>query len=488
MRNTIRVKLFLTFLFTTLVIVAGMYVFTRWSLDRGFNELIESRQRERVENLIDSLSEHYASQGGWEGLAGNKPLWIQLLLQSDNRRHRYPFRWIDQASNEPAALWPPELDANHYRNRRWLPLEMRAMLLDARRSLIFGRQELVSELQLHPIESSGQVVGFLGLLPGRPDNQLVDLRFMQRQVQAFAWIALLMLALSALLALLLAYGLGKPIKRIAAAAKRLAVGDYAIRLPVESNDELGQLARDFNEMAAALEQSEQARRRWVADISHELRTPLAVLRGELEALQDGIRPMDTTAVDSLLTDVLRLSRLTDDLYQLALSDQGALSYRKSVLNPKLLLQADLAALLPKFQQKGLQVKWEDDGNTAVELYADADRLSQLFRNLLTNSLNYTESGGCLRIRVVAKAGQWLVEFADTPPGVGEAERAQLFERFYRVEASRSRHHGGAGLGLAICRNIVAAHNGQITAEPSDLGGLAIHIALPTQGANPFPLR
>ena len=156
--------------------------------------------------------------------------------------------------------------------------------------------------------------------------------------------------------------MGRPLKRITAAAKELAVGRYNVRLPVESGDELGQLARDFNEMAAALEQSEQARRRWIADISHELRTPLAVLRGELEALQDGIRPLNREAVDSLFGDVMRLNRLTEDLYQLALSDQGALTYRKVPTDPVATLKEDLAALMPEFNSKQLSVQVID--NTA----------------------------------------------------------------------------------------------------------------------------
>ena len=281
---------------------------------------------------------------------------------------------------------------------------------------------------------------------------------------------------------MLAYMLGKPIRRIAAAAKELAVGRYTVRLPVESGDELGQLARDFNEMAAALDQAEQSRRQWVADISHELRTPLAVLRGELEALQDGIRPMNSEAVESLLADVLRLNRLTDDLYQLALSDQGALSYRKSWIDPITLLQADLAALSPAFEQKHINVTWLDRTAGNISLYADPDRLSQLFRNVLKNSINYTDSGGKLKVNLTKQADRLVIELADSSPGVALQDLPQLFERFYRVESSRSRNHGGAGLGLAICRNIVTAHNGTITAQPSELGGLAIRIELPLQAS------
>jgi len=479
MHKSIRFKLFLTFLLTTLMVVAGMYLFMRWSLDRGFTEFIETRQHERVENLIEGLSDHYADTGSWEALSGNKRLWIQLLQQSDNHGHRHPAPWMKKALTEAGDRWPPD-GAEAHAKRRFTPLELRVMLLNADKSIIFGRIEALSQLTLHPIRYREQVVGFLGLLPGKPVNQLGELLFMERQAKAFVWIALLMIALSAGLALLLAYLLGRPLKRITAAAKMLAVGRYNIRLPVESGDELGQLARDFNEMAAALEQSEQARRRWVADISHELRTPLAVLRGELEALQDGIRPLSREAVDSLFGDVMRLNRLTEDLYQLALSDQGALTYRKTLIDPVVILAEDLAALQPEFDNKRISVRLINQLSGPVRLYADPDRLSQLFRNLLKNSANYTDSGGRLDIIIAKRAGTLLIELADSAPGVSEQELARLFDRFYRVESSRSRHHGGAGLGLAICSNIVAAHHGVIKAQTSALGGLAIHIEIPVQ--------
>jgi two-component system sensor histidine kinase BaeS len=477
--KSIRVKLFLAFLLTTLLVVAGMYLFMRWSLDRGFTEFIETRQRERVESLIEGLTDYYDNTGSWEPLAGNKRQWIQLLLKSDNHPHRHPAPWMEKALSEPKDRWPPAWTDEHGK-RRFTPLELRVMLLRADKSIIFGRHEALSQLMLHPIRHQDQVVGFLGLLPGKPVNQLGELLFMERQAKAFFWITLLMIALSAGFALLLAYTLGHPLKRITVAAKALAVGRYNVRLPVESGDELGQLARDFNEMAAALEQSEQARRRWIADISHELRTPLAVLRGELEALQDGIRPLTREAVDSLFGDVMRLNRLTEDLYQLALSDQGALTYRKTLTDPVATLKEDLATLMPEFYSKQLSVQVIDNTPGPVSLYADPDRLSQLFRNLLKNSINYTDSGGRLEITVSKKGNTLLIDFSDSAPGVPEQELTKLFERFYRVESSRNRNHGGAGLGLAICSNIIAAHNGLIKAHPSALGGLAIHIELPVQ--------
>ena len=475
MLKTIRVKLFLTFLATTLFVVSGMYIFMRWSLERGFTEFVETRQQEQVTNLIEGLTEYYAHNQGWSNLAGDKQKWIDLLSQSN--RHRRPLAWIQQAQSEPSDVWPPTLPEPHAK-KRFIPLELRAMLLNADKTIIFGRNDMLQQLALQPITYQEKIVGYLGLLPGKTANHVSEIRFMERQSESFIWIALLMVLLSAGLALLLAYTLGRPLKRITIAAKALAVGRYDSRLPVESTDELGQLARDFNDMAAALEQSEQTRRRWVADISHELRTPLAVLRCELEALQDGIRPLTAEAIDSLFGDVMRLNRLTEDLYQLSLSDQGALSYRKDHVDPVELLKEDLAALTPEFQNKHITITWTNNLPSPVSIYADPDRLSQLYRNLLNNSANYTDSRGQLAITIFREADKLVLDFSDSAPGVPEHELPRLFDRFYRVDSSRNRHHGGAGLGLAICSNIVAAHNGSIKAQSSPLHGVTIRIEFP----------
>ena len=475
MFKSVRFKLFLTFLLTILLVVSGMYAFVRWSFNQGFNELVQTRQQERVSNLLEGLSEYYADHRDWADLAANKQKWIDLLWQANPRRQQ-PI-WLQKALTEATNVWPPNLPDLPAR-RNFTPFEFRVMLLDAEQKLIFGREDALPSLNLLPIKFQERVVGFLGLLPGRAIHQASELRYLEAQFDAFIWIALFMVVLSAGLAFFLAYNLGKPLKRITSAAKTLAIGRYDLRLPVESADELGQLARDFNEMAAALQQSEQARQRWVADISHELRTPLAVLRGELEALQDGVRPLVPAAIDSLFGEVMRLHRLTEDLYQLSLSDQGALSYRKAHVNPVEILAEDLEALQPEFQRKHLQISVLNKLTSPVSLYADPDRLSQLFRNLLQNSANYTDAGGQLAIVLSRKADALLLSFSDSAPGVPDHEMSKVFERFYRLDSSRNRHLGGAGLGLAICSNIVNAHDGRISAHPSALQGLTIDIELP----------
>ncbi|MBC6961742.1 MAG: HAMP domain-containing protein [Nitrosomonas sp.] len=474
---SIRVKLFLAFLLTTFIVVMGMHFFTRWSLEKGFTEFIEKRQQERLDKIIDVLEEHYAEHRGWGELARNKQHWISLLWHAGPHRHRPPKWIIEQTQHEPDRQWPPAVTPGTA-ERKWSPFELRVMLLNADQSILFGRKELISQLSLHPVQYEHRTVGFLGLLPGNPVSQASDIYFMEQQADFFFWIALTMVVLSALIAWLMAYHLGRPLKQIAAVVQRLATGDYKARLPVISKDEMGQLALNFNDTAVALEQAEQSRRRWVADISHELRTPLAVLRGELEAILDGVHPLTPAAIESLSGDVLRLNRLTEDLYQLALSDQGALSYRKVLLDPVPLLREDLATFTADFNHKQISVRWINRLFKPVLVNADPDRLSQLFRNLLTNSLNHTDARGQLEITVQRLADKLVIELADSSPGVSDQDIAHLFDRFYRVDHSRNRHLGGAGLGLAICSNIVRAHEGTLMASHSALGGLAIHIELP----------
>jgi two-component system sensor histidine kinase BaeS len=306
------------------------------------------------------------------------------------------------------------------------------------------------------------------------------LRFVEKQRRSFALIALIMAAAAALLSIPLAQQLVKRITTLAAATHRLAAGKYDTRVPAAVSDELGQLARDFNSLAQTLERNEQLRRQWVADISHELRTPLAVLRGEIEALEDGVRPQTPQSLAMLHGEVMHLSRLVDDLYQLSLADIGALSYRKEPIDlGKVLIQA-VEPFRGEFEARDIRLNSQIPAEPPLTILADGRRLHQLFSNLLENSLRYTDPGGELRIRLAAGRDRVSIHFEDSTPGVPEDKLERLFDRLFRVEGSRSRATGGAGLGLAMCKNIVEAHDGTITARPSPLGGVGVEIVLPLE--------
>ena len=246
------------------------------------------------------------------------------------------------------------------------------------------------------------------------------------------------------------------------------------------------MSEDFNRLATALERNQELRRRGMADVSHELRTPVAVARAELDALIDDIRPCTKANLEKLHGRLLALVRLLDDLYDLALSDAGALDYRFSPLDLGETVQAAVAQMEGAFARQGIALHLEC--NDELPMDGDRGRLRQVLDNLLGNSLRYTDSGGVTRV-VARRAGAWIrVSVEDTAPGVEPEALERLFDRFYRVETSRSRAKGGAGLGLAICRNIVEAHHGSIRARAADAGGLAIDIRLPASDGSILEAR
>jgi two-component system sensor histidine kinase BaeS len=193
-----------------------------------------------------------------------------------------------------------------------------------------------------------------------------------------------------------------------------------------------------------------------------------------------VRPLTPEAVASLHADTLRLGRLVDDLYELSRSDLGALDYRKVPTDPLALLADEVAAMHGVFADRQLDLEFDNRLATPLQIDADPDRLSQLYRNLLGNSLYHTDPGGRVAISADLEGETLLIDFQDSAPGVSAEHLPRLFERLYRVEPSRSRAHGGAGLGLAICRNIAETHGGTINAQASSLGGLWIRLRLPVR--------
>jgi len=214
----------------------------------------------------------------------------------------------------------------------------------------------------------------------------------------------------------------------------------------------------------------------LAAISHELRTPLTVLTGEIEALQDGVRKFDAAQLESLDQEVKRLRRLVDDLYELSLSELGGLRYQFSTVNVTGTLQEAARSVRSRAAQRGIELVLPEAD--AITTRGDPARLPQLFRHLLENSLAYTDSPGTIKLTLLPSDRNIVITFEDSPPGVVQADCEKLFEPLYRQDLSRSRRSGGAGLGLAICRNIVMAHNGSISASPSQLGGLCVSVTLP----------
>jgi two-component system sensor histidine kinase BaeS len=360
-----------------------------------------------------------------------------------------------------------------------LTLDPRLLLLDANRRVLIGRTELASRAVLKPIARDGATVGYLGYVPRTALLESIESLYLARQHLTFGVLAAAMLAASLLLGAGVSYWITRRIRRLAATAQALIAGDYAQRLPARGNDELAQLARDLNVLAQTLQNARRSRQQWIADISHELRTPLSILRGEIEALQDGVRPLDQASIGSLAAEAARLARLVEDLHTLSLSDLGALSYHKEPVDLAEMIEDVIDPQRRALAERGLRIETDLAPNSMI--VGDADRLSQLFANLLQNSSRYTDAPGTISVRLRRDAGRILIDWEDSAPGVPDQELARLTERLYRVEGSRSRAGGGSGLGLAIARALVEGHGGTMSAHASALGGLAIRIVFSGEG-------
>ncbi|AGN84813.1 MULTISPECIES: two-component system sensor histidine kinase BaeS [Enterobacteriaceae] len=496
-RPGITAKLFLAILATCIVLLITMHWAVRLSFEHGFIDYIKRGNEQRLQMLSDSLAEQYAQNGSWQFLRNNDRVIFQLLrsFERDNDREEdrpgEPPREMD--NNAPPGMEPggerdmrsgpndemerspgpppPDMPPHGWRTKFWVA--------DQDNNVLVGpRSPVPKDGTRRAIVVNNATVGWVIASPIERLTRNTDINF-ERQQRRTSWLIVgLATLLAALATFPLARGLLAPVKRLVDGTHRLASGDFSTRVNPGSQDELGWLARDFNQLASTLERNQQMRRDFMADISHELRTPLAVLRGELEAIQDGVRQFTPESVASLQAEVATLTKLVNDLHQLSMSDEGALAYQKAPVDVVSLVEVAAGAFRERYASRNLTLSLEVPASATV--FGDPDRLMQLFNNLLENSLRYTDAGGQTLIQVMTRDNTLVMRFADSAPGVSDEQLKRLFERFYRTEGSRNRASGGSGLGLAICLNIVEAHGGAIHAAHSPFGGVSITVELPLE--------
>ena len=460
--DTLFVKLFAAIAGAIALLTLCAYFVFSWSFERGFVQYLHRADELRLERVIDRLQEIYVAEGGWDGVANDRPRWIEITREA-------------LGLPRPAA----ETDSGKRNaSQRDLPLTIdpRLMLFDAERKQLIGRPEAAALAVLRPVELEGRSVGYLGYVPRPELVASIERVYIERQHITFSVIAVAMLAAALVLGAGLAHWLARRIRALARGANALARGDYNVRLEARGHDELAHLARDFNALAGTLEHTREARQQWIADIAHELRTPLAILRGEIESLQDGVRPLTQASIASLASETARLARLVEDLHTLSMSDLGALTYHKEPVPIAEAIEDAIAAQRTEMAARELAVETELD--EAALVFADETRLAQVFTNLLQNSLRYTDAPGKIAVSAARAGDRVVIRWEDSAPGVPAAELSRLTDRLYRVESSRSRAGGGSGLGLAIAAAIIEAHGGTLVAKPSMLGGLLVEISLP----------
>ena len=273
----------------------------------------------------------------------------------------------------------------------------------------------------------------------------------------------------------LARGMTSPLREMSVAATAMARGDYTRRVTASSRDEVGELARAFNAMAAQLSEVDRLRRDLVANASHELRTPITALRAGLENVVDGVAPPDPAAMRTMLAQVERLGRLVAQLLDLSRLESEAVPLQRRVFEVEPLLQE--TASMSRLHTPGVEVAVTVEG-PSPHVHGDPERFHQVVTNLVENAVRFSPPGSTVELRASTNHNGVTIEVADEGPGIPEDESQRVFERFYRADPARSSRHGGAGLGLAIARWIVDLHGGVIRPEQRQPHGCRMVVLLP----------
>ena len=326
-----------------------------------------------------------------------------------------------------------------------------------------------------PVIIDGEVVAYLKSSPLRLLKSSIETGSSKHWTTG-GFIAAKVLFLALIVSLILDKLLLKPIRKLIDGVNEISKGNYSQQFSENGSDEFGRLMDDINHLTHTLKKTQETRQRWLADISHELRTPLTVLTADVELLKEGVRPFSDESLFGIDHEVTALRSMTDDLYQLSVSDIGGLSYEYADINLKDHIVDAINAYRSIAEAKGIDLVFSETDDFVIS--ADSKRIKQLLSNLLKNSINYTDAPGKVEVKLRTNKRKVLLMLSDTAPSPGTEDCTLLFEPLYRNDDLRSSWTSGAGLGLAICRNIVEAHRGEIVAAPSSLGGLVICIVLP----------
>lgn len=439
--NRLSVRLTLAIVATTLLAVGVVALLANRATGSEFRRYLAAGQMASTQSLAPELAAYYAAQGSWDGIAAQ----LEAAAGASGRG-----RGVMAGRG---GMWTLQL------------ADAAGQVLYDSAGGVLG--ETLSRNQREtaiPIVVDGATVGYLlALTPGSAQLAGAEQVFLDRINQALLVGAAFALLLGILIGVVLARTLAAPLGQVSAAAQAVAAGDLSQRVPERGTVETQALARSFNQMAVNLEQAEQLRRNLLADVAHELRTPLTVIQGNLQALLDGVYPLERAEIATIYDETRLLSRLVVDLRELAQAEAGQLKLRLGPVDVAALLAqtVDSFALLAQDSQISLEL---DAPSGLPPALADPDRLAQVLRNLLANALRHAASGGHVQVRARPEAGGLRISVIDDGPGIPAADLPHVFDRFWRGDRARSRDGGGSGLGLAITRRLVEAQGGVIGVE------------------------
>ncbi len=447
--RSISIKLLLAFVLVSLMGTALLFGLARWSS----NQEIQNYYFDQVSaEVIPALEEYYRGSGSWEGLA-----WI------------WPVIWEEIGQGKGAGgnfVTVVDLSGR-------VVLESMGFHLGefAPADAIAGGTAIMVD---------GEQVG-TAIFPGPPLRDEFQRRdpFIDRINRALQYSAIGAAAIALIFGFFLSRTFSRPILDLTAAAKVAAKGDLTWRVEVRSKDELGELAKAFNQMISDLDRQIGSRRQMTADIAHELRTPISIILGHADAISEGVLAPSRETFEVIRGEAERLERMVKDLRTLSMADVGELPLEFVEIEPAKLAADVVESSANLALEKQIELRTDVDAGTPVFM-GDVDRLMQVFRNVLNNAIHFTPQGGTIRMSAEGTdTGEGvLFKITDGGPGVDAEALDRIFDRFYRVDAARQRDTDGSGLGLAIARSIVTQHGGKIWAECAPGEGLTILVALP----------
>jgi signal transduction histidine kinase len=456
---TIRRKLLIAFLSIAVlssVVTAVLSSFTTRSL---FDWYVRSNTETRAIQWQKLLTSYYAEQGSWGGVSA-------LIRVAQFVRGRGMPR---QALRLPATSGPE-----------------RIILADKTGRIIADSNEqdiglFISDITAPsrmPITFDGEVVGQVAIVTEFQKGLMtLEAAFLRRMTRASIIGGTIVALIGIGLAFIFSRHLSQPLSKLSVAARQMASGDFDVKIQVPTGDEMEEVAHAFNYMKESIKANEEARHKLVADVAHELRTPLSVLRGNLESMQEGVIEPTQEAIVSLHDEVLRLSRIVQDLLNLGQMESGSFPLSLQPTKVDEVITRVTSVFAAETDARDIRLQTSIQG-TLPSTQADPDRIAQVLVNLLANAVHHTPDGGEIRVLASHIDDSIIVSVTDSGPGIVKDDLPHVFDRFYRTDSARDRATGGTGLGLAIAKGIITAHKGSIRVESEPGAGTTFMFSLP----------
>ncbi len=473
----LRIRLAIYFLLVIAVTAGTTLFFMRTRTENLFRSFVFSGDSEKARLYATLLGDYYAENGSWRELQSFLSEMPQLAFFGlDKRIH-------GEQGGQPVSPGSSSAVSTLLSDRITVADNDGVIVADTSGELLRTIHPTKHLAHGVPIVVDSQPRGTV-LVGSMVDSSLTGIneRFLGSITGALVWAVLISAGIALILGLILSAQLTGPVVLLTRAVQKVAAGDLSAAVATTKNsggkDEIAALSESFNAMTEELKRLEDAKKRIIADSAHELRTPVTLIQGTIEAMIDGVYPLDRKTLESVHEETVRLSHLIDMLRELEIIESGKLVLKLERIDCMELANKAVNLFTASARDKNLALSVESPG-TPPSINADYLRMSEVIYNLISNAIKYTPAGGTVRLAIKADEARGLAQIRvdDSGPGIPEAERGRIFERFYRMDKSRSTNLGGRGLGLAIADEIAKAHGGSLVVGDSELGGASFILTL-----------